>query len=187
MTTLKGISDEELKRLLKDDPDFANILLNQKNITGMQGKIIKSNKKNKAPKKPINISKPKEDPPKPKQDPPKPNNISKPIKKTIVHKSNDPNNSKPLDPNKEEMCTDPKCTICEKPKPKPSNKPSSKPKNISNILEPNWLTRLAKLTPKYPKLAYVFDWYLGKQKGVTVPEVKDNILYYEKLRGKKEK
>lgn len=187
--SLNGLSSEDLERLLKDDPEFAKILLNKKNISGMQGKIIKSNKKNKAPKtKPNNISKPKDDPPKPKpkQDPPKPQSKPKDPPKRIVHKSNDPNKGKELDPKTEQMCTDPKCTICDKPKPQPSNKPNNKPKNIS-ILDQGWLSRIAKLTPKYPKMAHVFDWYSGKKKGVTVLEVKDNIIYYEKLKGKKEK
>ena len=146
-----GISDKEFERLLIDDPDFAKILMN-KNITGSI--------------QPVKVI----DPPKPKP-------------KRIYHRTNDKNkNSKPYDPSDpdSELCDDPNCNICEKPEPDPSGKQNNKKPLTPKDEAKNWMDRMGEIISKNKKMAYVWDMYLAKAKGVTMREVKDNILFYEK-------
>ena len=201
INNISGISKAEFERLMIDDPDFAKILMakNKGNIsiskTKNKSKSNKSKSNNISKQKPKDIPKntpvkPEPQKPKskdiPKNDPHK--NISKvkPEPKKIAHKTNDPNKAT-NDPNTE-PCKDPNCNICEKPEPqksepkKPEPQKPEPPKNISDDLSMSWRKRLAKLTYKYPKVAYVYDYYINKQNGVTADLVKENILFYEDLK-----
>ena len=187
-----GISEPEFKRLLLDDPEFAQILLDTGKYIAVDPLKAKANNKNKSPSSgqatKSNIKVKTQTQHKSTDPKSKPNPKSKPKPKPIiVHKGG---KGKAVDPNdpKYKKCEDPKCKICEdntKPKPnntKPNNTspPNAKPKNNNiSVITDDLRDKMAKIIPKYNRMAYVYDWFISNQKGVTIEILKENIKYYE--------